>query len=85
MADLSRVLQLLDEVANGITGVIDSVNNAQAHFQRISKGAGSNLLTSATQRCQRAPHRFKEGMDEVRRAQDLVGRHLVAVATAGMK
>jgi hypothetical protein len=83
MAELSAVLQLLEEVGKGIAQVIDSVNKAQAHYQQVSKGANNNLLESATKKCRRAPRHFTEGMDEIEDAKGIVGKHLVAVATAG--
>jgi hypothetical protein len=83
MAELSRVLQLLDEVGKGMTEVVDSVNKTQAYYQRVSKGANNNLLKSATQRCQDAPGRFKDGMKDVKSAKESIGEHLVKVATAG--
>ncbi|AYF30478.1 MULTISPECIES: hypothetical protein [Micromonospora] len=83
MAELSMVLQTLDQVGRGIAEVVDSVNKAQAHFQKVSRGGGNNLLNSAVRACRQAPVRLEEGVDEVKQAQDLVGKHLVAVATAG--
>nr|WP_240033223.1 hypothetical protein [Micromonospora globbae] len=83
MAELSMVLQTLDQVGRGIAEVVDSVNKAQAHFQKVSRGGGNNLLNSAVRACRQAPVRLEEGVDEAKQAQDLVGRHLVAVATTG--
>ncbi|MCI4066087.1 hypothetical protein MRQ36_27490 [Micromonospora sp. R77] len=83
MAELSMVLQTLDQVGRGIAEVVDSVNKAQAHFQKVSRGGGNNLLNSAVRACRQAPVRLEEGVDEVKHAQDLVGKHLVAMATAG--
>lgn len=83
MAELSMVLQTLDQVGRGIAEVIDSVHQAQAHFQKVSRGGGNNLLNSAVRACRQAPVRLEEGVDEVKQAQELVGKHLVAVATAG--
>jgi hypothetical protein len=83
MAELSGVLQTLDQLGRGVAEVIDSVNHAQAHFQKVSKGAGSNLLNGAVRSCRQAPVRLEEGVDEIKQAQDLVGMHLVTVATTG--
>jgi hypothetical protein len=85
MAELSTVLQLLEEIGKGIAEVVDSVNKAQAYYQRVSKGTGNNLLASASRHCQHAPGRFKDGMKEIRAAQVMVGKHLVTVATKGRK
>ncbi|MFG1890427.1 hypothetical protein ACGFIR_21505 [Micromonospora sp. NPDC049051] len=46
-------------------------------------GGGNNLLNSAVRACRQAPVRLEEDVDEVKQAQYLVGKHLVAVATAG--
>ncbi len=35
------VLQTLDQVGRGIAEVVDSVNKAQAHFQKVSRGGGT--------------------------------------------
>lgn len=83
MAELSQVLQLLDEIGEGVAAAVDSVNKAQAYYQRVSSGASNNLLKSATRRCQAAPSRFKDGMKDIKAAKDSVGEHLVKVATAG--
>jgi hypothetical protein len=83
MADLATALQTLDQVGRGIAAVIDSVNQAQAHVQKANRGQGSNLLNSAIKAYRQAPVRFEEGVGEIKQAQDLVGKHLVAVATAG--
>nr|MDT0658906.1 hypothetical protein [Micromonospora sp. DSM 115978] len=83
MADLATVLQALEQVNRGVGAVVDSVNKAQAHVQRVGRGHGSNLLNGAVRAYRQAPARFSEGMDEVKQAQDLTGNHLVKVATNG--
>ena len=83
MAELSEVLQLLEEVGKGIAAVVNSVNKAQAHYQRMSKGSGSNLLESASDKCRRAPRQFQAGAENIKAATESVGQHLVKVATAG--
>ncbi|WLS43277.1 hypothetical protein Q3V37_17825 [Micromonospora profundi] len=69
-------------MGRGIAEVVDSVNKAQAHFQKVRRVGGNNLLNSAVRACRQAPVRLEEGVDEVNQAQDLVGKHLVAVAVA---
>lgn len=68
-------------MGEGIEHVTDSVNKAQAYFQKVSRGGSSNLLTSATRHCRRAPTLLADGLDETKQAQDLIGQHLVLVAT----
>lgn len=83
MAELALVLQTLDQVGKGIAQVVDSVNKAQAHVQKISRGQGNNLLNGAIRAYRQAPTRLEEGVAEANQAQELAGNHLVAVATNG--
>ncbi|MFC7545890.1 hypothetical protein [Plantactinospora sp. GCM10030261] len=83
LANLSAVLQTLEQTRRGVAEVIDSVNKAQAHFQKASAGSGNNLLNSAVRSCRQAPVRLEDGVDEIKQAQDLVGQQLVTVAKAG--
>ena len=85
VADLTRVLRLLEEAAKGVAEAIDAVNQAQAYFQQVSKGANSNLVRSATRRCGQAPDRLRAGLADLSVAQNLVGNHLVTVARTGKK
>jgi hypothetical protein len=83
MVQLSAVLQTLDQLGRSVSEVVDSVNKAQTHYQRVGKGAGNNFLLSAVRHCRRAPEHFEDAMAEVRQAQESIGAQLVKVATAG--
>jgi uncharacterized protein YwbE len=83
LAELSNVLQILEQVDKGVHEVIDTVNKAQAYYQKVSRGASSNLLTSATSHCHRAPDQLRAGLRQVKQAGDLVTDHLVTVAKTG--
>ncbi|MEQ4301360.1 hypothetical protein ABNF97_08210 [Plantactinospora sp. B6F1] len=44
LAELATALQTLEQVDRGIAAVIDFVNQAQTHVQKVSRGQGNNLL-----------------------------------------
>jgi hypothetical protein len=83
LAELSAALQTLEQVDKGVREVIDTVNKAQAYYQKVSQGANSNLLSSATSHCHRAPDHLRAGLRQVKQAGDLVTEHLVTVAKTG--
>lgn len=83
LADLIATLRTIEQVRRGVGEAIDAVNKAQAHFQKVSRGGENNLLNSAVRACRQAPVQLEEGVDDLRQAEDFVGRHLVGVAKTG--
>lgn len=83
LAELGIALRALEKAKKSIDPVIDSVNKAQAHFQRVSEGTSNNLLTSANNHCRGAPDRLRDGLTQVLQAQDLVAEYMVTVAKTG--
>lgn len=80
IADLITTLRVLEQVGRSVGDAIDAVNKAQAHFQKVSRGGENNLLNSAVRACRQAPVQLEEGVDDLKQAGDLVGKHLVGVA-----
>ncbi|NYT94096.1 hypothetical protein [Salinispora sp. H7-4] len=83
LADLIATLRTIEQVRSGVGEAIDAVNKAQAHFQKVSRGGENNLLNDAVRLCRRAPVPLEEGVDDLRQAEDFVGKHLVGVAKTG--
>lgn len=83
LADLITTLRTIEQVRRGIGEAIDAVNKAQAHFQKVSRGGENNLLNNAVRACRQAPVQLEEGVDDLRQAEDFVGKHLVGVAKTG--
>jgi len=83
IAQLCAVLYTLEQVDRGMREVIDSINRAQAFFQKVSRGARNNLLTAATRRCHQAPNHILNGLSQVKQAQGLAGECLLVVAKTG--
>lgn len=83
MAELSQVLQLINEAQKTIAAAVEAATNAQGFYLRASEGSENMRLQSAKQHSTTAPTKLTEGLQALAKSQEQIVQRLGVIAGGG--